>query len=123
MTFERGTCVAYAYRAHYFISGTASIDNTGRVVHPGDVLRQLERALDNIDALLRSGSATLDDMMHFIVYIRDPSDFMRVDSYLSRRFAGLPILIVHAPVCRPEWLIEVEGTAIVANNEPSLPAF
>ena len=123
VTFERGTRIAYADRSHHFISGTASIDSAGRVVHPGDVLRQLDRALGNVDALLRSGSATLDDMMHFMVYLRDPTDFGRVDSYLSERFPQLPILIVQGAVCRPEWLIEVEGVAVVANDSPALPAF
>jgi len=123
VTFERGTRIAYADRAHYWISGTASIDTAGRVVHPGDVLRQLERALGNVDALLRSGSASLDDMMHFTLYLRDPTDFTRVDGYLSERFPGVPVLIVQGAVCRPDWLIEVEGIAAVDNDEPALPDF
>lgn len=123
VTFERGTRIAYADRSHHFISGTASIDGTGAVVHRGDVLRQLDRALDNVDALLRSGRAGLDDMMHLTVYLRDPADFARVDGYLAERFRGLPLLIVHGAVCRPEWLIEVEGVAAVAGDAPALPAF
>ncbi|MFI4986878.1 MAG: Rid family hydrolase [Alphaproteobacteria bacterium] len=123
VTFERGTRIAYADRSHHFISGTASIDGTGAVVHRGDVLRQLERALANVDALLRSGRAGLDDLMHLTVYLRDPADFARVDGYLSERFRGLPMLIVHGAVCRPEWLIEVEGVAAAADDAPALPAF
>ena len=57
VTFERGTRIAYADRTHHFVSGTASIDTQGKVVHGGDVGRQLERALVNVDALLRSGGA------------------------------------------------------------------
>ena len=57
VTFERGTRIAYSDRAHHFISGTASIDATGVVVHPGDVRRQLERTVLNVDSLLRSGGA------------------------------------------------------------------
>ncbi len=123
VTFERGTRIAYADRSHHFISGTASIDGAGAVVHRGDVLRQLHRALDNVDALLHSGRAGLDDMMHLTVYLRDPADFTRIDGYLSERFRGLPMLIVHGAVCRPEWLIEVEGVAAVADDAPALPAF
>ena len=123
VTFERGTRIAYADRSHCFISGTASIDNAGRVVHPGDVVRQLERALENVDALLRSGAATLEDMMQMAVYLRDPTDIARVDGYLSERFPDLPIVILHAAVCRPEWLIEIEGIAATANDDPTLPAF
>ncbi len=123
VTFERGTRIAYADRSHHFISGTASIDPDGQVVHPGDVLRQLERTVDNVEALLRSGAAGLDDMTHFIVYLRDPTDFTRVDGYLSERFPDVPVVIVQGAVCRPDWLIEIEGIAVAANDEPALPDF
>ena len=123
VTFERGTRIAYADRSHHFISGTASIDGTGAVVHRGHVLRQLERTLDNVEALLNSGRAGLGDLMHLTVYLRDPADFPRVEGYLSERFRGLPMLIVEGAVCRPEWLIEVEGVAAVADKAPALPRF
>ena len=123
VTFERGTRVAYADRVHHFISGTASIDVAGRVVHPGDVLSQLDRALTNVDALLRSGSASVADIMHLLVYLRDPTDYASVNNYLSKRFLDLPILIVQGAVCRPEWLVEVECIAVVTNDEPNIPSF
>ena len=123
VTFERGTRIAYADRAHHFISGTASIDKTGAVVHRGDVLRQLDHALGNVDALLDAGDAELGDMMHLTVYLRDPADYPRVARYLESCLAGLPTLIVEGAVCRPDWLIEVEGVAAVAADEPALPAF
>ncbi len=123
VTFERGTRVAYADRAHHFISGTASIDNAGQVVHRGDVLRQLGRALDNVAALLRAGGAGLADMTHLLVYLRDPSDLARVEGAVRERFPGLPILFLRGAVCRPEWLIEVEGIAITPEHLPEQPAF
>ena len=121
--FERGTRVAYADRAHHFISGTASIDKSGRIVHPGDVLRQLDYAIGNVEALLRSGGANLADLMHLIVYLRDPTDFARVEARLAETIPDLPTIIVQAAVCRPQWLVEVEGVAIAADDAPALPAF
>ena len=123
VTFERGTRVAYRDRAHYFISGTASIDRHGEVVHKGDVMRQLDRALGNVDALLAAGDASLKDMKYLIVYLRDPTDHARVASYLDTHFADLPVFIVEGAVCRPEWLIEVEGVGVTAHRQPDLPAF
>lgn len=123
VTFERGTRIGYADRAHHFISGTASIDAAGLVVHPGDVVRQLDRALGNVESLLRSGGATLDDLTHLIVYLRDPADHARVAAALGGRFADLPTLILRGAVCRPDWLVEVEGIAATAQHAPSLPAF
>ena len=121
--FERGTRVAYADRAHHFISGTASIDKAGQVVHLGDVMRQFDYAIDNVEALLRSGGAELDDLMHLIVYLRDPTDFTSVSRRLAERFPDLPAIIVQGAVCRPQWLVEVEGVAIAANHAPTLPEF
>ena len=123
VTFERGTRVAYRDRSHYFISGTASIDRDGEVVHRGDVMRQLDRALGNVDALLASGDACLKDMKYLIVYLRDPTDYTRVNDYLETHFPDLPVFIVEGAVCRPEWLIEVEGVGIAPNRELQLPAF
>ncbi len=123
VTFERGTKVAYADRAHLYISGTAAIDADGRVVHPGDVIKQLERALVNVDALLLAGNSCSKDLMYLLVYLRDVSDHGRVDSYLARRFPNLPVVILHAAVCRPEWLIEVEGEAIAPHHDIALPQF
>jgi enamine deaminase RidA (YjgF/YER057c/UK114 family) len=121
--FERGTRIAYADRAHYFISGTASIDSAGTVVHPGDVVKQLDRALVNVEALLASGEAKLDDLMYLIVYLRDVSDERRVRGILAERLPGLPTIIVQGPVCRPDWLIEIEGIGVAANDAKDLPSF
>ncbi len=123
VTFERGTRIGYADRSHHFISGTASIDNSGHVLHPGDVLRQLGRALENVDALLRSGGACLADMTHLVTYLRDPSDCARVDACLRERFPNLPVLILRGAVCRPDWLIEVEGIGVAKADSPHLPRF
>lgn len=123
VTFERATRVAYGDRAHIFISGTASIDEKGGVLHRGDVLRQLDRALLNVAALLRAGGAGLGDLMYLTVYLRDPADFAQIRRRLSEQFAGLPVLVVHGAVCRPEWLIEVEGVAAIADGSSGLRAF
>ena len=121
--FERGTRVAYADRAHHFISGTASIDRRGQVVHPGDAPRQLDHAVDNVEALLRSGGADLADLMHLIVYLRDPTDFPRIRARLAERLPDLPVIAVQGAVCRPQWLVEGEGVAVAAHDAPELPAF
>ena len=123
VTFERGTRVAWSDRAHHFISGTASIDSTGRVVHVGDVERQLDRALENVDALLRSGDAEIDDMTHFLIYLRDPADAGRIEAQFAERFPETPRLLLRGPVCRPEWLVEVEGIAVRDHHAPGLPAY
>ena len=43
VSFERGTYVDYGDRRQVFISGTASINNKGEIMYPGDVCKQTER--------------------------------------------------------------------------------
>lgn len=109
--FERGTRLSLDDSQIYFISGTASIDCHGNCIHIGDVGMQAKRLLDNIDALLHDGGATLADANYFVIYLRDISDFQLINEYMSSRFPDKPFVIVHAKVCRPEWLIEMECTA------------
>jgi len=105
--------LAYRDRKHIFISGTASIDHNGNILYPGDVMRQLDRTLENVEVLLKHAGAGFKDMGVLIVYVRDPGDFENVQKHTRERFGNMPIEIIMAPVCRPGWLIEVEGQAII----------
>lgn len=111
VTFERGTALTYADRKHIFISGTASIDNKGEILHPGDVTRQASRMMENISALLSEADASLDDIKVSIVYLRDTADYSTVAEYFHEHHPGLDPIFVLAPVCRPGWLIEMECIA------------
>ena len=113
VAFERGTRISHGGENLFLISGTASIDSRGRVVHIGDVGLQTRRLLENIDALLSDGGASLDNVNYFVIYLRDPSDYNLVDGYMKARFPDKPFIIVAAKVCRPEWLIEMECTATI----------
>ena len=123
VTFERGVAIAYRDRRHLIISGTASIDPLGRIVHPGDVARQLERTLENIAALLRAAGAALSDVGVFIVYVRDPGDQLFVSEWLHAHCGSVPIAVLVAPICRAGWLVEIEGLGVIPATQPDLPAY
>lgn len=112
VTFERGTSVDYGDRRHIFLSGTASIDNRGEVVHPEQIEKQIERAVINVEALLKDADAEMSDISHLIIYLRDIADTKVVDLYFKKNHIDIPKVLVLAPVCRPGWLIEMECVAI-----------
>ena len=116
VTFERGTCMDYGDRRHVYISGTASINNKGEVVHIGDIVRQTERMWENVEALLAEAGTSFEDVAQIIVYLRDVCDFSTVKNMFERKFPNTPYLITLAPVCRPTWLIEMECVAIKATD-------
>ena len=123
VSFERGTYVDYADRRHVFISGTASINNKGEVMYAKDVEQQTHRMWENVEALLAEAECTYDDVCEMIVYLRDIADYDLVSALYQERFPGKPVVIVHAPVCRPGWLVEMECTAVKAIDKPELPKF
>lgn len=122
VTFERGTLLQFGDRNHIYISGTASIDNRGEVLHVGDIRLQTRRMWENVEKLLEEGGMTYQDVMQIIVYLRDGADYSVVNAMFRERFPDIPFIITLAPVCRPTWLVEMECIAVKAADNP-YPAF
>lgn len=117
VTFERGLRIRFGDRSHLHVSGTASIDNKGNIMHVSDICKQTERTIENINALLFPHGASIMDMQYLIVYLRNPKQFSNIRDVLSSLVPdNVPIIPVKAPVCRPGWLIEMEGVAIIADK-------
>lgn len=113
VTFERGVVLEFGDESHTLISGTASINNKGEIVHPGDVKKQAQRMLENVKALLDEAGNDWADVQMAIVYLRNASDHELILPLIEAQFSGkTPFVITHAPVCRPGWLIEMECIAI-----------
>lgn len=112
VTFERGTAIDLGDRRLAYISGTASINNRGEVVHEGDIEAQTRRMWENVEALLRECDMDFVDVMQMIVYLRDIADYATVKGMFEARFPNVPYIITLAPVCRPAWLIEMECVGI-----------
>lgn len=112
VAFERATCVDYVDRRHLFVSGTASIDSKGQILWPGDIRRQTERMWENVGALLDAAGFGWEDVGQMLVYLRDPADYSVVNGMFEERFPDIPRIILHSPVCRPGWLVEMECMAM-----------
>jgi enamine deaminase RidA (YjgF/YER057c/UK114 family) len=113
-SFSRGTTVTFGGRTTAYVSGTASIDTEGRVVHVGDIAGQVRRMLENVEALLDTCGASWADSVSAITYLKHPE-------YLEPFLEGcrergilqdVPNTIAVADVCGPEWLCEIETIAV-----------
>jgi len=118
VTFERGTKIVYGDRSHYFIAGTASIDKDGNVLHVGDVKKQAGRTVENIAALLNRHGSEPKDLKYIKVYLRDPADGAIIEDIIKCNFPdGMPCIVLQAAICRPAWLIEIEGFGVNASAD------
>jgi enamine deaminase RidA (YjgF/YER057c/UK114 family) len=118
--FSRAMALVLGDYATTWISGTASIVNS-ESRHPGDIEKQTEQTIDNIEQLiapanfalhgLKNAGAQLHDLAKIRVYVKRPGDFARCKAICERRFGPVPAIYALADVCRPELLVEIEGAA------------
>ena len=60
-----------------------------------------------------AGGAGLSDLKQATVYMRDIADAPIIREEVEKRLpAGIPMVLLKAPVCRPAWLVEIESIAI-----------
>ena len=123
VSFERGTYVDYGDRRQVFISGTASINNKGEIMYPGDIRQQTLRMWENVETLLKEAECTFEHVAHLLVYLRDIADYTVVREMFEERFPNIPKVFLLAPVCRPGWLVEMECMAVKSINDERYPAF
>ena len=122
VSFSRGMRVDLDNCTMLFISGTASVNENGASIHPGDVKAQTRRALTNIRALLESEGADWHDMVRTTCYL---ADFRTYDEFNEVRNAfyeeeGLDPLpastCIEARICRADLLVEIEAIAMIPKD-------
>jgi len=105
------------------ISGTASVDEEGRTVHPGDFGAQVWRTYRNITGLLDAEGATWKDIVRTTCYLRDIerdyAEFNRIRTQFFHEQGLNPLPAstgIQAILCRPDLLIEIEAIAIFESD-------
>jgi enamine deaminase RidA (YjgF/YER057c/UK114 family) len=98
-------------------SGQAAVDSEGRVVSPGDMARQLDTALDNLETVLAAGGFQMGDVVQLRLYVTDIPAFFAAQQAFIDRFAaaGIPVaatLLGVTGLALPELLVEVEALAV-----------
>lgn len=104
------------------VSGQGSVDAaSGEFVFAGDVKGQTTRVLQNIEAILKAGGASIDDVVMLRVYLTQREDFAAMNEayadFVSTRtpsgvlpsrttvFTGLPL---------PDMLVEIDALAVLS---------
>lgn len=119
-SFTRGIRVDLNGFSLLFISGTASVDELGLTVHPGDFRAQCWRTYRNITTLLRSEGATWKDIVRCSCYLRDiERDYQEFNQVRTAFFRWLELeplpasTGIQARLCREDLLVEIEAIAIL----------
>ena len=102
-----------------YISGQIALDKEGTVVGAGDMKAQAEQVFRNLQAALEAAGAKFSDVVKMNTYITDMDKAPAVREIRARYFgetapASTLVQVVH--LARPEFLLEIEVIAVVANR-------
>ena len=98
-----------------FVSGQIAFDSNGDLVGEGDFLAQATQTFDNVEAALRAGGASWDDIAKITTFLVNVDDYPAYAAERLRRFPeGGPAssTIVVKALVMPELLIEIEAIAV-----------
>jgi enamine deaminase RidA (YjgF/YER057c/UK114 family) len=103
-----------------FLRGQVSQDLDSREsLHIGDARAQTQKTMENIALLLNESGSALGQICRIVVYLTDIRHREAVYGEMGRWLAGVfPVstgLVVTA-LARPEWLVEIEATAVIPDR-------
>jgi len=118
---DNDLCQAVVANGVVYLRGQIGQDlETRESVGIGDVVAQTEQAMFNIDMLLKEAGSKLADIVKVTIYIIDPryrEDVYRtVGKWLKGVYPVSTGIVVQA-LARPEWLVEIDATAVISETE------
>ncbi len=70
-----------------FVAGQIPLDpKTGQIVGEGDISRQTEQVLTNLEAIVKAAGASLQDVVKTSVFLADMNDFAAMNAVYARFF-------------------------------------
>lgn len=118
---DNDLCQAVVARgATVFVRGQISQDlDTRESLHVGDATAQARKAMENIKMLLEEAGSDLSHICRVVVYLTDiryrEAVYLEMGKYLKGVFPVSTGLVVSA-LARPEWLVEIEATAVIPDE-------
>jgi len=100
-----------------FLRGQVGQDlTTAQSVGVGDPGAQAAQAMDNVETLLGEAGARLEDICKLVIYIIDSRHREAVYRVVGSRLRNVfPVStgVVVSALARPEWLVEIDVTAVI----------
>lgn len=100
------------------IGGQNAVNANGELVGKGDIAAQTSQALDNLITVLEATGASLESLIRLGIFVREDADMRAGFGAWMARSGGLknpPTVtgVKVAGLAHPDYLIEIEATAIL----------
>jgi enamine deaminase RidA (YjgF/YER057c/UK114 family) len=115
---DNDLCQAVVAGNMVFLRGQVGQDlDTSESVGIGDAAAQAEQAMHNIARLLEEAGSRLEEVCKIVIYLTDIRYREPVYRVVGKWLKGVyPVstgLVVEA-LARPEWVVEIDATAVIA---------
>ena len=103
-----------------FVRGQVSQDlDTRESLHVGDATAQTAKTMANIKMLMEEAGGHMDHICRIVVYLTDirhrEAVYREMGTWLKGVFPCSTGLVITA-LARPEWLVEIEVTAVIPDK-------
>ena len=102
------------------ITGTVAVDKDGAAVGPGDAYKQTRFILEKIEAVLKQAGASMKDVVRTRMFVTDISrweEYGKAHGEFFHTIRPCTSMIEVKGLIAPEYLIEIEATAIISADE------
>jgi enamine deaminase RidA (YjgF/YER057c/UK114 family) len=103
-----------------FLAGQTGSDSSGRIVDPGDLVRQFDRAIANLAAVVTEAGGAAPDVVKLNVFVRSRDDYVSklkdLGSVFRKHFGGhYPTMALFevSGLFQKDALVELEGIAVL----------
>ena len=99
----------------FFVSGQLGLDPATGKLAGGGAAHEADRALKNIEAILKAGGSGMDQVVKVTLYLRDMGHFSEVNDVFSRYFISRPPARAAVGVADlpRDALVEIEAQACI----------
>jgi enamine deaminase RidA (YjgF/YER057c/UK114 family) len=111
-SFSRGIKLDAPDHRRLYVSGTASINQTGETVYIGDTAAQIKKTVQVLEAILKEAGMDWSDVVSSLIYFRRKEELGMFDEFCREYGLDLPHVKLHADICRDNLLFEVELDAM-----------
>ncbi|GIX07237.1 MAG: reactive intermediate/imine deaminase [Candidatus Poribacteria bacterium] len=101
-----------------YTAGMAAIDpKTGKLLYPGDIEKQTEQTLRNIEATLKAAGTSLEHVVRVRAFIHDIREWAKFNAAYQRFFPKDPPARTTVQVGLPEGMcVEIDVDAVIPDS-------
>lgn len=99
------------------VTGTVAVNDTGETVGEGDAYAQTKFILEKIEKVLLRAGASLKDVVRTRIFVTDISrweEYGRAHGEFFKEIRPCTTMVEVSGLIAPEYLVEIEATAILA---------